>query len=296
MKKQIVIIASAAMAMAVSFTSCGNKPAEAELNNASDSLSYCAGVSNTEGMRQALEANFGVDSVYLDEVVAGVREYMDMRDDEKARARNLGKWLGVQYEKGLFPQMNRNFYPDQQDSINVELFLAGLHDALLCGDDSKIGLIEAQMFIREMSDKAAYDKKIAQYGDIKVAGEAFIDSISKVEGIQSLQVGDDVLYYRVNKVGKGAVPTEENRVKVHYKGTLIDGTVFDSSYDRKEPTVFGVTQVIKGWTEILKTMPVGSNYTVYLPYQLAYGANGGGSKIKPFSALVFDMELIGIEK
>ena len=97
------------------------------------------------------------------------------------------------------------------------------------------------------------------------------------------------------KKGTGAIPTENDQVKVHYHGTLLDGTVFDSSVDRNEPAVFGATQVIPGWTEALKLMPVGSKWKVYVPYNLAYGADDRGT-IKPFSTLIFDVELLAIEK
>ena len=103
------------------------------------------------------------------------------------------------------------------------------------------------------------------------------------------------LQYKIIKEGNGAVPTDSSKVKVNYKGTLIDGTQFDSSYDRKEPTTFRANQVIKGWTEALTMMPVGSKWELYIPQDLAYGAREAG-QIKPFSTLIFEVELVGIEK
>ena len=102
------------------------------------------------------------------------------------------------------------------------------------------------------------------------------------------------LQYEVLTTGTGAIPTDTDRVRVHYHGTLIDGTVFDSSVERGEPTTFGVTQVIAGWTEALQLMPVGSKWRLYVPYDLAYGSQDRG-EIKPFSTLIFDVELLGIE-
>ena len=101
--------------------------------------------------------------------------------------------------------------------------------------------------------------------------------------------------YKIIKEGNGDVPTDSSKVKVNYKGTLIDGTQFDSSYDRKEPTTFRANQVIKGWTEALTMMPVGSKWELYIPQDLAYGAREAG-QIKPFSTLIFEVELVGIEK
>ena len=103
------------------------------------------------------------------------------------------------------------------------------------------------------------------------------------------------LQYEIIKEGTGEKPTSTDQVKVHYEGALIDGTVFDSSIDRGESITFGVNQVIPGWTEALKLMPVGSKWKLYIPYELGYGAQGSGPVIKPFSTRIFDVELIGIE-
>ena len=110
-----------------------------------------------------------------------------------------------------------------------------------------------------------------------------------------LKLQSSGLQYKIIKEGNGAIPTDSSKVKVNYKGTLIDGTQFDSSYDRKEPTTFRANQVIKGWTEALTMMPVGSKWELYIPQELAYGAREAG-QIKPFSTLIFEVELVGIEK
>ena len=131
-----------------------------------------------------------------------------------------------------------------------------------------------------------------QFGAVKAEGEAFLDSIAQAEGVVKTESG---LCYKVITEGKGATPTATDRVKVHYRGTLIDGTEFDSSYSRNEPTTFGVNQVIAGWTEALTLMPVGSKWMLYIPQDLAYGSRDMGT-IKPFSTLVFEVELLEIEK
>lgn len=118
----------------------------------------------------------------------------------------------------------------------------------------------------------------------------FLSENKKNDGVVSLPNG---LQYKVLVKGEGEIPAENSRVTVHYEGRLLDGTIFDSSYRRGEPATFGVTQVIKGWTETLQMMPKGSKWTVYVPYKLAYGENGSGA-IPPFSTLVFDIELIDI--
>ena len=112
------------------------------------------------------------------------------------------------------------------------------------------------------------------------------------EGVKTTPSG---LQYKIIKEGNGEIPTDSSTVKVHYKGTLIDGTEFDSSYKRNEPTTFRANQVIKGWTEALTMMPVGSKWELYIPQELAYGARETGGQIKPFSTLIFEVELISVE-
>jgi FKBP-type peptidyl-prolyl cis-trans isomerase FklB len=132
-----------------------------------------------------------------------------------------------------------------------------------------------------------------QYAAEKKANEDFLTENAKKEGVVTLPSG---LQYKVVKEGTGAKPTATDKVKVHYHGTNIKGEVFDSSVDRGTPAEFGLNQVIKGWTEGLQLMPVGSKYILYVPYDLAYGAQSRGDKIGPFATLIFEVELQGIEK
>jgi FKBP-type peptidyl-prolyl cis-trans isomerase FklB len=133
-----------------------------------------------------------------------------------------------------------------------------------------------------------------QYKENKEEGEKFLAENAKKEGVLTTESG---LQYEIIKAGntKGNYPSETDKVRVHYHGTLIDGTVFDSSVERGEPTEFGLNQVIKGWTEGLQLMPVGAKYRFYIPQELAYGPRMQGS-IKPFSVLIFDVELLAIVK
>ena len=149
--------------------------------------------------------------------------------------------------------------------------------------------MEAQKKQQEEAEKKAEE----QFGDNKAAGEKFMEENKKKEGVK---VTDSGLQYEVLKEGTGDKPTATSTVKVNYKGMLTDGTVFDSSYDRGKPSTFRVNQVIKGWTEGLQLMPVGSKYKFYIPQELAYGYQQRGKDIKPFSPLVFEVELLDIEK
>jgi FKBP-type peptidyl-prolyl cis-trans isomerase FklB len=131
------------------------------------------------------------------------------------------------------------------------------------------------------------------YASNREAGEKFLAENAKKEGVVTLPSG---LQYKVITEGKGAIPADTSLVEVNYEGRLIDGTVFDSSYERGQSAKMRANQVIKGWTEALVHMPVGSKWELYIPQELAYGDNDRSDKIKPFSALVFTVELLGIEK
>lgn len=123
-------------------------------------------------------------------------------------------------------------------------------------------------------------------------GEAFLEENGKKDGVVTLPSG---LQYEVLQEGSGVTPKATDKVKCHYHGTLLNGQVFDSSVQRGDPAVFGVNQVIKGWVEALQLMSVGSKWRLYIPSELAYGAQGAGNSIEPNSALIFDVELLGIE-
>lgn len=142
-----------------------------------------------------------------------------------------------------------------------------------------------------MKEKQAEMDKIASENE--QAGKVYLEENAKREGVV---VTDSGLQYEVVEKGEGAVPTASDRVVVHYAGKLIDGTEFDSSYARNEPAKFGVGQVIPGWTEALQMMPVGSKWKLTIPAELAYGAAGAGGRIPPNSTLVFDVELLDIDK
>jgi len=155
---------------------------------------------------------------------------------------------------------------------------------------------EAQMTSDEANQmiQKFFDAKEAEnHKEAVEEGKTFLAENAKKAGVKTTASG---LQYKVITAGTGATPTAADKVKVHYSGTLINGTKFDSSYDRGEPAEFGVTQVIKGWTEALQLMPVGSKWELYIPYDLAYGSRGAGGDIKPFSTLIFEVELLDIVK
>lgn len=174
------------------------------------------------------------------------------------------------------------------ENINPEAFLEGITDALE-GKTPKYNPEEANAIIQKYLQAAGE----AKFGQIKEEGEAFLTENAKKDGITTTATG---LQYEVITEGAGKTPGETSNVTVHYHGTLIDGTVFDSSVSRGEPATFGVNQVIKGWTEALQLMKEGDKYRLYIPQELAYGANPHpGGPIKPYMPLVFDVELLEVQ-
>ncbi len=172
--------------------------------------------------------------------------------------------------------------------VDKELFLKGFQDGIK-GSKPLITLEEAQTAILEYQKNAI--KKIAK--EKRAAGEKFLSDNAKKEGVKVTASG---LQYQVLKPGNGPAPGATDKVKVHYKGSLIDGQEFDSSYKRGEPAIFDVNQVIKGWTEGLQLMPVGSQYRFFIPANLAYGDQGAGRAIGPAETLIFEVELLEIIK
>ena len=150
------------------------------------------------------------------------------------------------------------------------------------------GLKAANQLVRDHIGK----KKEAAKQKNKLEGEAFLKQNAERKEVITLESG---LQYEVLTEGTGQVPSADDKVSVHYHGTLIDGTVFDSSVQRGQPTSFPVTGVIKGWVEALQLMPVGSKWKLFIPSDLAYGERGAGGQIGPNAALVFEVELLGIE-
>ena len=191
----------------------------------------------------------------------------------------------ISYAIGL--SMGQNLMGSGVTSLEYADLAAGIKDVLE-KNQPQISYQEAQQVLGKFFSEL--EQKIA--GEAKAAGEAFLAENAKREGVKVTESG---LQYEVLEATIGQKPKATDKVCVHYEGTLIDGTVFDSSYKRGESITFGLNQVIKGWTEGLQLMSIGSKYKLYLPYQLAYGERGAGANIPPYAALIFTVELLGIE-
>ena len=207
---------------------------------------------------------------------------------EKEKAYEVGKQIGYQIRHQNMKYMAQSvFAGDTAAAFNDDVFFAAFL-AAVHGDSVIFNSMEAQNIIREQSEKNRQAMMEEKYGENKLAGIAYLENNKKQEGWQETESG---LQYKVIKSGNGKKPTPTDRVKVNYHGTLIDGTVFDSSVDRGTPAEFSVSGVIKGWSEGLQLMGVGDKFQFAIPYELGYGDREMGN-IKPFSTLLFEVELL----
>ena len=284
------------LAAAAALTSCTAQAPKANLSTDIDSLSYAIGVARTEALEQFLMQQ-GIDSTQMAEFIKGFNEgaaKIDKKDVAYMTGLQVGQMVSKQWVEGFNQQIFGN---DSTQSLSRENLLAGFIAGVVGkGQMDKMfaqGYMQSQMeVVREKALKK-------QYADVIAEGEKFLAENKAKEGVVTTESG---LQYKILTKGTGEIPADTSDVQVNYKGTLIDGTEFDSSYRRKDkdgksqPATFRANQVIKGWTEALTMMPVGSKWELYIPYDLEYGSRATGADIKPFSTLIFEVELVGIGK
>ena len=284
------------LAAAAALTSCTAQAPKVNLSTDIDSLSYAIGMARTEGLDQFLMQQ-GIDSTQMAEFIKGFNEgaaKIDKKDVAYMTGLQVGQMVSKQWVEGFNQQIFGN---DSTQSLSRENLLAGFIAGVVGkGQMDKMfaqGYMQSQMeVVREKALKK-------QYADVIAEGEKFLAENKAKEGVVTTESG---LQYKILTKGTGEIPADTSYVQVNYKGTLIDGTEFDSSYKRKDkdgksqPATFRANQVIKGWTEALTMMPVGSKWELYIPYDLAYGSRATGADIKPFSTLIFEVELVGIGK
>ncbi|MCR4604127.1 MAG: FKBP-type peptidyl-prolyl cis-trans isomerase [Prevotella sp.] len=312
--KKITFVAAMAIA-AATLTSCGGAGTpSANLKTDIDSLSYAAGIALGTEFKDynVLTEQFGVDSAYVNDFIKGLNEAASAGDDKKNTAYYAGIQVGSAIKSNILPNMTRQFLGDDSTKTLSKGDLLAAFVGTITGKETKMTkeqadsiqkiFQQAQQQIRMAKQKEENDRQKAEqwakldkenaekFAANKAAGEKFLADNKSKEGVQTTASG---LQYKVVKMGDGEKPTAFSFVSVNYEGHLIDGTKFDSSYDRNQPAQFGLNQVIAGWTEVLQLMPVGSEFEVYIPQELAYGPQEQ-DKIKPYSALIFKIELLDI--
>lgn len=253
-------------------------------------MTYNIGMAQTQGLKEYLVNSLDVDLDFFSSFVKGLKDGVDQAKSREKNAYYAGIQIGNQIANRMIPGINKEVFGD---TINIRIPISEFMRGFLAGlDASTTDLDDASAKAQNMISQVKSDRMLALYSDNKIAGEKFLEQNKVKAGIKVLQSG---LQYKVLRRGTGRIPKETDLVKVHYEGKTIDGITFDSSYKRGEPAKLRPNQLIAGWTEALTKMPVGSIWEVFIPQDLAYGANEQ-SNIKPFSVLVFKVELIAIEK
>lgn len=290
--KKFTVVAAMAIATTSAFMSCGNSTPKANLKNDVDTLSYAIGMAQSQGVKGYLERNLGVDTTYMADFIKGLNEGANAGDNKKKAAYYAGIQIGQQIGNQMMKGINHELFgEDSTKTISLKNFMAGF----VSGTTGKKGLMtveQASMLAQTKMQQIKTKEMERQYGPNKKAGEDFLAANKKKAGVVTLPSG---VQYKVIKEGSGAIPADTSVVKVQYEGRTIDGKVFDSSYKRNSPAKMKCNQTIKGWTDAMVHMPVGSVWEVYIPQELAYGERQL-PEIKPYSTLIFKIELLSIEK
>ena len=284
--KKIMTVAAAIAMTAMTMVSCDGDN-KADLKDGVDSLAYDLGVFQSEGLKQYM-AQLGVDSAYYDDFFKGMKEGAVNEADPKKEAYLNGLAVGKDIQ-GMAKNLGHQVYgEDTTKTVNVKTVIAGLI-AGLKGTDGRTAEQAYHDFDKKL-EPIREVQLLKDFGDNKAAGEKYLAENKKKEGVKVTKSG---LQYKVLVEGTGALPTDSSQIQVNYEGKLIDGTVFDSSYERNMPYTVDMSRphVIEGWIEALKMMPAGSKWEVTIPQELGYGSQNQGP-IKPFSTLIFTIEVL----
>ena len=258
-----------------------------------DDMFYAFGVVQTEGLEEYLKDRQNVNMAYKSQFIKGLKEVGYGEQTKDLHAYYVGIQIGLEISSQMIPGIEHEVFGDYSNDddrrTHIQVFSKGFIDAI--NKTGKYSVEKAQDVSIKLLEKIKREATRDKYKDNREEGERFLANNKTKAGIYVLPSG---VQYKVIKVGKGRKPRSSSKVKVHYEGKTIDGNVFDSSYKRGEPIELKCDQVIKGWTDALVNMPAGSVWEVYIPQELAYGAREQG-EIKPYSVLLYKIELVSIE-
>ena len=292
MKKIILMAAVAAGAL---FTAC-DKTGNVEIKTDVDTIAYELGMAASPAdMLPNFLVRMGSDSASVAEYLKGFKEGLNQSEDAKTVAYELGKQHGMQTKQQMIANVSEQIFGEgSEETLDVQLFLAGFLDMIegksrLVVDSVEITQQMAQMELQQRVQDKMNERARVEYAPNKQAGEEFLAAKAKEEGVVALSNG---VLYKVIKEGKknGKKPALTDKIKVAYKGMTIDGEEFDSS----ESVEFPLASMIEGWKIAIPEMTEGSKWEIYIPQELAYGERGSMPAIKPFSALVFEVELFNV--
>ena len=285
--KKLFMMAAIAAVTGLSVVSCDNS-GSVKLNDNVDSLAYDLGVAQSEGLKQYMSMQLGVDTTYLDEFIKGMKEGALNEANPKKEAYLKGLEVGKQIQQMGEGVTKEVYGDDSTKTVNVNVILSGIISGLK-GNAPKAA-DQAYTDFQEKLEPIKTARMEKEFGANKAEGEKYLKDNAKKEGVKQTKSG---IQYKVLVEGDGELPAADATVKVNYEGRLIDGTVFDSSYQRNQPfeVDLAMPRVIPGWVEVLKLMPAGSKWEVTIPQELAYGSQNMG-QIKPFSTLVFTIEVL----
>jgi FKBP-type peptidyl-prolyl cis-trans isomerase FklB len=288
--KKFAFMAAMAIA-AATMTSCNGGAPTANLKSDVDTVSYALGMSQTQGLKDYLVMQLGVDTAYMADFIKGLNDGAMAGDNKKKAAYFAGIQIGQQISNQMVKGINYQLFGDDStQTISMKNYLSGFITATT-GKKGLMTMEEAGETAQRLMQQIKAREMEKVYKPNKEEGEKFLAENAKKEGVVTLPSG---VQYKVIKEGTGKIPADTSTVTMHYEGRLINDTVFDSSYKRNQPYTVTCNRNIKGFTEALTHMPAGSIWEVYIPQELAYGERQSGL-IKPFSALIFKIELIEVK-
>ena len=285
--KKLTVVAALAIA-AASFTACCNQAPKEDLKSDIDSLSYAFGIDQGQGVKQYLQ-QMNIDTAYIDEFIKGLNDGATNMDDKKKAAYKAGIGVGMNMNMVIKNQINKSIFgEDSTQSISLSNFLAGFA-ASAKGNNKNMTIEKARQIEQKVPQAIQAKTAEKKFGDNKKKNDAYMAKVAKNPEMKALKQG---VYYKEIKAGTGAKPTASQVVKISYEGKTIDGKVFD----KNDGVTMQIGQAVPGFNEALLNMPVGAKWEVYIPYAAGYNAQQPSPDIKPFSTLIFTIEMLSIEK